>query len=115
MDDVLGYGGSAVVVTGAASGLGAATAQILVDLGAEVTAVDIKPTDVAVFRFLEVDLRDRVAIEEAAASIRHAPSLDRPGPRWADADRAVPPERVAVDGPSAFGLGVAQRARGPGA
>src|SRR3954452_327699 len=69
MDDVLGYEGAAVVVTGAASGMGAATAQILVDLGAEVTAIDIKPTDVPVARFLEVDLRDRVAIEEAAASV----------------------------------------------
>ena len=36
-----------MVVTGAASGMGAATAQILVDLGAEVTAIDIKPTEVA--------------------------------------------------------------------
>ena len=35
----------AVVVTGAASGMGAATAQILVDLGAQVTAIDIKTTD----------------------------------------------------------------------
>ena len=51
MDDVLGYQGAAVVVTGAASGMGAATAQILVDLGAEVTAIDIKPTDVPVARF----------------------------------------------------------------
>jgi NAD(P)-dependent dehydrogenase (short-subunit alcohol dehydrogenase family) len=58
-----------VVVTGAASGMGAATAQLLVDLGAVVTALDIKPTAVPVARFLEVDLRDRAAIEEAAASI----------------------------------------------
>ena len=69
MDDVLGYQGAAVVVTGAASGMGEATAQILVDLGADVTAIDIKPTAVAVARFLEVDLRDRAAIEAAAATI----------------------------------------------
>ena len=69
MDDVLGYEGAAVVVTGAASGMGAAAAQILVDLGAEVTAIDIKPTEVPVARFIEVDLRDRAAIEAAAASI----------------------------------------------
>ena len=69
MDDVLGYEGAAVVVTGAASGMGAAAAQILVDLGADVTAIDIKPTEVPVARFVEVDLRDRAAIEAAAASI----------------------------------------------
>ena len=69
MDDALGYKDSSVVVTGAASGMGRATAQILVDLGAHVTALDIKPTDVAVAQALEVDLRDRTAIEQAAASI----------------------------------------------
>jgi NAD(P)-dependent dehydrogenase (short-subunit alcohol dehydrogenase family) len=69
MEDVLGYAGKSVVVTGAASGMGQATAQILGDLGAIVTAVDIKPTTVAVARTLEVDLRDQGAIEQAAASI----------------------------------------------
>ena len=58
MEDVLGYRDAPVVVTGAAS-MGAAAAQLLVDLGARVTALDIKPTDVAVERFAEVDLRDR--------------------------------------------------------
>lgn len=69
MADVLGYAGASVVVTGAASGMGAATAQILVDLGARVTALDVKPTTVPAARSLDVDLRDRVAIEAAAAEI----------------------------------------------
>lgn len=69
MDDVLGYKGKSVVVTGAASGIGQAAAQILVDLGASVTALDIKPTTVAVQRSLEIDLRDRASIESVAASI----------------------------------------------
>ncbi len=69
MDDVLGYEGKSVVVTGAASGMGQATARILVDLGAAVTAVDIKPTTVSVTRALEIDLRDRASIEAVAASI----------------------------------------------
>ena len=63
MVDVLGYQGASVVVTGAACGMGAATAQILVELGATVTAMDIKPTPVPVARFIEVDLRDPAAIE----------------------------------------------------
>lgn len=58
-----------MVVTGAASGMGAAVARILVDLGADVTALDIKPTEVPVSRSIEVDLREPEAIEAAAASI----------------------------------------------
>src|SRR5688500_5684239 len=69
MNNVLGYEGAAVVVTGAASGMGAAAAQILVDLGADVTAIDLKPTAVPVARSLEVGLRDPAAIEAAAAAI----------------------------------------------
>jgi NAD(P)-dependent dehydrogenase (short-subunit alcohol dehydrogenase family) len=69
VDDVLGYQDASVVVTGAASGMGAATAQILVDLGAHVTAIDIKTTTVPVARSLIVDLRDRAAIESTAAAI----------------------------------------------
>jgi NAD(P)-dependent dehydrogenase (short-subunit alcohol dehydrogenase family) len=69
LEDVLGYAGRHVVVTGAASGMGAATAAILTDLGARVTAVDVRPTELPVYRALEVDLRDRVSIEAAAQSI----------------------------------------------
>ena len=69
MKDVLGYEGRSVVVTGAASGMGQAAARILVDLGATVTALDIKPTSVPVTRTLQIDLRDRASIEEVAASI----------------------------------------------
>lgn len=69
MEDVLGYKGKSVVVTGAASGMGQAAAQILVDLGARVTALDINPTTVDVDRALTIDLRDRANIETVAASI----------------------------------------------
>jgi NAD(P)-dependent dehydrogenase (short-subunit alcohol dehydrogenase family) len=39
VDDVLGYAGRRVVVTGASSAIGAATVRLLVDLGAEVHAI----------------------------------------------------------------------------
>jgi NAD(P)-dependent dehydrogenase (short-subunit alcohol dehydrogenase family) len=91
MDDVLGFKDAAVVVTGAASGMGAAAAQVLVDLGAQVTALDINPTKVPVSRSIEVDLRDPAAIDEAVASI-DAP-LDAlfscaglPGPPFSELD-----------------------------
>lgn len=90
MDDVLGYEGAAVVVTGAASGMGAAAAQILVDVGAEVTALDIRPTEVPVARFLEVDLRDRQAIEDAASTVGTVDGLfscaGLPGPPFSELD-----------------------------
>jgi NAD(P)-dependent dehydrogenase (short-subunit alcohol dehydrogenase family) len=69
MIDPLHYAGKRAVVTGAFSGIGAATARILVDLDVDVTAVDIRRTRVPVARRLEVDLRDKLAIEEAAAQL----------------------------------------------
>jgi NAD(P)-dependent dehydrogenase (short-subunit alcohol dehydrogenase family) len=69
MEDVLGYAGKNVVIAGAASGMGRAAAQILVDLGAQVTALDIKPTTVEVDRFIDIDLGDPSAIESATGQI----------------------------------------------
>lgn len=91
MQDVLGYAGKHVVVTGAASGMGAATARILTELGARVTALDIKPTEVAVEAFVEVDLRDPESIDAAVAAIEG--SVDGlfscaglPGPPFSELD-----------------------------
>ena len=68
MEDALGYAGKTAVVTGAASGMGAATAQILVDLGAEVVGIDINPTAVPVKVSLQVDLRGVQELTGAVAS-----------------------------------------------
>jgi NAD(P)-dependent dehydrogenase (short-subunit alcohol dehydrogenase family) len=67
--NLLSYEGKRVIVTGAASGMGQATARLVGELGAEVVAVDVKKPAVSVARFLEVDLRDPRAIESAAAEI----------------------------------------------
>jgi NAD(P)-dependent dehydrogenase (short-subunit alcohol dehydrogenase family) len=68
--DVLRYEGRRVIVTGAASGMGAATAEILVDLGAEVHAIDIKKPEVTgLASFSPVDLRDPAQIDDAVAKI----------------------------------------------
>src|SRR5467141_2750057 len=70
MNDVLQYEGKRLIVTGAASGMGAATAQILVDLGAEVHAIDIKKPEVTgLASFSQCDLRDPVQIDETIAKI----------------------------------------------
>src|SRR5258706_6339173 len=70
MNDVLQYEGKRVIVTGAASGMGAATAQILVDLGAEVHAIDIKKPEVTgLASFSQCDLREPEQIDETIAKI----------------------------------------------
>jgi NAD(P)-dependent dehydrogenase (short-subunit alcohol dehydrogenase family) len=70
MENVLGYEGKRVIVTGAASGMGAATAELLVALGAEVHAIDIrKPEASGLASFTETDLRDPAQIDEAVRKI----------------------------------------------
>jgi NAD(P)-dependent dehydrogenase (short-subunit alcohol dehydrogenase family) len=70
MDDVLQYAGKRLIVTGAASGMGEATARILVDLGAEVHAVDIKKPEVAgLASFTQTDLREPQQIDDAVRKI----------------------------------------------
>jgi NAD(P)-dependent dehydrogenase (short-subunit alcohol dehydrogenase family) len=70
VNDPLLYAGRRVIVTGAASGVGAATAEMLVDLGAEVHAIDIEKPEVSgLASFTPVDLREPALIEKAATKI----------------------------------------------
>jgi NAD(P)-dependent dehydrogenase (short-subunit alcohol dehydrogenase family) len=68
VEDVLQYEGKRVVVTGCASGMGASTARILTELGAEVTGLDIRNGG-NVSSFIEVDLRSKGSIDDAVAGI----------------------------------------------
>ena len=70
MDNVLQYAGKRVIITGAASGVGVLTAQILVDLGAEVHTIDTKKPDVTgLASFTECDLREPDQITAAVDRI----------------------------------------------
>lgn len=69
MKDPLGYEGKRVLVTGASSGMGAATAAILRELGAEVHGLDIKKPDAPLDAFHEVDLGDPARIDAALGGI----------------------------------------------
>ena len=65
MKDILGYEGKTVVVVGAATGMGDATARTLVDLGAEVHALDVADITSPVKQSIRVDLTDRTSIDES--------------------------------------------------
>ena len=69
MDVLAHYKGKRVVVTGCHSGIGHATAGLLVEAGAEVLGLDIKPVDLALAHFAGLDLRDPSSIESAALSV----------------------------------------------
>ena len=70
MKDYLGYTGKVCVVTGAASGMGKATAEMLVDLGAMVYALDWAEVKVeGITAYLHTDLSKKESIDAAFAQI----------------------------------------------
>lgn len=69
MSDILGYKGKNVVITGAASGMGQAAAQLLVDAGAQVYALDIADISVAVAQRIKVDMKDQASLDAALKAL----------------------------------------------
>src|SRR4051794_25819164 len=63
------YEGKRVIVTGAASGMGAAAVAMLSDLGAEVHALDVRPIEGAAAKAYECDCGDPASIDETVAAI----------------------------------------------
>lgn len=69
MSDILGYQGKRVIVSGCFSGMGEATAKMLLDLGAEVHGLDFKASTLPLASFNQIDLRDPASIEAGVAAI----------------------------------------------
>ncbi|MBV1687917.1 coniferyl-alcohol dehydrogenase [Novosphingobium sp. G106] len=69
MDILSGYRGKRVVVTGCHSGIGHATASLLLGAGAEVHGLDIKPVDLTLASYTPLDLKDPHSIESASEAI----------------------------------------------
>ncbi|WP_083749882.1 coniferyl-alcohol dehydrogenase [Frankia sp. CcI49] len=70
MEIPFGYRGRRVVVTGGASGIGAALLDLLQDLGAaDITVIDRNPPDAKVDHFIEADLSSQSGVDAAVAAI----------------------------------------------
>lgn len=70
MKDYLNYENAVCVVTGAASGIGKATAEILTDLGAVVYTLDVRDCGVpGIRRHLAADLSRKESIDEAFSQL----------------------------------------------
>ncbi len=67
--DLLGYRDTVVVVTGAATGMGREAAQLLIELGAEVHALDVAAVDLPVAQAIRMDLSDQASIDAAVAQL----------------------------------------------
>lgn len=70
MKDYFGYAGKVCVVTGAASGMGKATAEMLVDLGAKVYALDWATVNIeGIEKYICTDLSQKDSIDKAFEAI----------------------------------------------
>jgi NAD(P)-dependent dehydrogenase (short-subunit alcohol dehydrogenase family) len=69
MAQSVGYQNKRVIVSGCFSGMGEATARLLLELGAEVHGLDFKDSALDLASFTRVDLRDPASIEAAVDGI----------------------------------------------
>jgi NAD(P)-dependent dehydrogenase (short-subunit alcohol dehydrogenase family) len=69
MGEFASYRNKRVVISGCFSGMGEATARLLVQLGAEVHGLDYKPSKLDLASFTQVDLREPTAIDAAVKKI----------------------------------------------
>src|SRR3954453_586050 len=63
--DAFRYDGKRAVVVGGATGMGAAAAELVQDLGAEVVVMDFAPVTLAGVKAISLDLRDKASIDTA--------------------------------------------------
>ena len=63
--DAFRYDGKRALVVGGATGMGAATAELVQDLGAEVVVMDYAPVTLAGAKAINLDLRDKASIDAA--------------------------------------------------
>lgn len=57
--ELFGFEGKNVVITGAASGMGKAACELLIELGANVYAADLNPIDLPVKKAFQANLGEK--------------------------------------------------------
>lgn len=91
MKERLSYAGKRVVVTGAASGIGDATARLVAELGGDVVALDVRDVGAPGARFIKTDLSKQESIDAAVAEIGEPVNVllscaGLPGPPFSNLD-----------------------------
>ena len=66
---LFGYEGKNVVITGAASGMSRSATELLLELGANVYAIDVNPIDLPVKKAYQADLSDKEQIDKVISSL----------------------------------------------
>ena len=66
---LFGYEGKNVVITGAASGMGRSATELLLELGANVYAIDINPIDLPVKESFQADLSKKEEIDKVMSKL----------------------------------------------
>lgn len=66
---LFGYEGKTVVITGSASGMSKSATELLLELGAKVYAIDIKPIDLPVEKAFKADLSKKEEIDEVISQL----------------------------------------------
>src|SRR5271155_6003149 len=69
MADLVSYKNKRVVISGCFSGMGEATAKLLLKLGADLHGLDYKDSSLPLASFTRVDLRDPLSIDAAVKKI----------------------------------------------
>ena len=67
--DAFRYDGKRALVIGGATGMGAATAQTVGELGAEVVVLDVADVSYPAAQVVQLDLRNRDEVDQALAQI----------------------------------------------
>jgi NAD(P)-dependent dehydrogenase (short-subunit alcohol dehydrogenase family) len=67
---MLNYEGKRVLVVGGATGMGAAAAQDVAKLGAEVTVLDVADVSYPVKEFIKIDLRDKASVDAVIEQLK---------------------------------------------
>jgi len=69
IENLLGYKGKNVVITGSASGMSKTATELLISLGANVYAIDRSDIDLPVYKAIKGDLGKKETIDEAIAEL----------------------------------------------